>query len=159
MAEQIYTKEGYQSLVDELDYLKNTKREEVKERLKEARGFGDLSENSEYDEAKNEQAKTEFRINELERLILNAKIIDESQVQAGVVNVGTTVKMYDFDFEEEVEYSLVGSNEADPANGKISDQSPIGRAIIGAKIGEEVTVETPKGEIKFKILEVSRTKA
>lgn len=152
-----YTASGYKALVDELDYLKQTKIEEVKKAIAQARSFGDLSENSEYDEAKNEQAKVVARIAELEELIQNAVIVEESDMKVGVVNLGFTVKVYDYDMEEEVEYSIVGTNEANPLMGRISDRSPIGNALIGAKVGDEVEVETPAGTIKFKILSVERT--
>ena len=161
MAEEkktLYTEEGFKVLSDELDYLKNTKIQEVKEALKEARAFGDLSENSEYDEAKNEQAKVVTRIAELESLIEHAVVVDESEMKADIVNLGSTVKVLDLEFEEEIEYSLVGTNEANPMLGKISDRSPIGSAMIGAKEGDLITVNTPDGELKFKILSVSRTK-
>jgi len=154
----LYTAEGYKALVDELSYLKQTKLEEVKKSLAQARSFGDLSENSEYDEAKNEQAKVVARITELENLINHAKVIDESEIRADVVNLGSTVKVLDYEFNEEVEYSLVGTNEANPLLGKISDQSPIGSAMIGAVVGDIVNVQTPGGELKFKILAVERSK-
>lgn len=154
----LYTAEGYKALVEELSYLKQTKLEEVKKSLAQARSFGDLSENSEYDEAKNEQAKVVARINELEEMINHAKIIDESEIRADVVNLGSTVKAYDYDMDEEVEYNLVGTNEANPLLGKISDQSPIGSAMIGAVVGDIITVDSPSGELKFKILAVERSK-
>ncbi len=153
-----YTKDGYQAMVDELAYLKGVKLEEVKVSIAEARSFGDLSENSEYDEAKNEQAKVVSRIAELESLIEHAIIIDEAEMKADVVNLGSTVKVLDMEFEEELEYSLVGTNEANPMLGRISDRSPIGSAMIGATVGDVITVNTPNGEMKMKILAVSRTK-
>lgn len=159
MAENIkqkYTKQGYQDLVDELKYLKLTRREEIKEQIAVARGFGDLSENAEYDEARNEQAKVEARIQELEALIENAEIIDESTMDIRSISLGSVVKLYDEDFEEEITYSIVGSNQADPLEQKISDQSPIGRALMGKKAGEKVTVTAPAGELHFKVLEVTR---
>ena len=152
-----YTKDGYQAMVDELAYLKSVKLEEVKISIAEARSFGDLSENSEYDEAKNEQAKVVSRIAELETLIEHALIIDEAEMKADVINLGSTVKVLDMEFDEELEYSLVGTNEANPMLGRISDRSPIGSALIGAKVGDEVEVDTPAGAIKFKILSVERT--
>ena len=154
----LYTEEGYKNLVDELQYLKDVRIPEIKVQIAEARAFGDLSENSEYDEAKNEQAKVETRISELEYLINHAEIIKEDQYKSGVVNIGTTVKVYDEDDEEEVDYVIVGPNEANPMMGLISDQSPIGRALIGHKKGDEVTVEAPAGEYKMKILDVQRNK-
>ena len=153
---QMYTKQGYQDLVDELKYLKLTRREEIKEQIAVARGFGDLSENAEYDEARNEQAKVEARIQELEALIENAEIIDESNMDVRAISLGSVVKLYDEDFEEEITYSIVGSNQADPLEQKISDQSPIGRALMGKKAGDKVTVTAPAGELHFKVLEVAR---
>ena len=154
--QMLYTKEGYQALVDELEYLKGTKRQQVKEDIATARSFGDLSENSEYDEARNEQAKVEARITELEALILNAVIVDESKIDTSIVNMGSTVKLYDVEFDETEEYSIVGSNEVDALSNKISDMSPIGKAIIGKKAGDEVVVDAPGGAIKLRIVEVSR---
>ncbi len=154
----LYTEEGYKNLVEELRYLKDVRIPEIKVAIADARAFGDLSENSEYDEAKNEQAKVVTRIAELEKLLNEAEIIDESEIKADVVNLGSVVKVYDSDMEEEVEYSIVGSNEANPLQGRISDQSPIGSAMIGAKVGEEVTVSAPFGEYKIKILAVTRAK-
>jgi len=154
----LYTEEGYKNLVDELAYLKDVRIPEIKVQLAEARAFGDLSENSEYDEAKNEQAKTVTRIAELEKLIGEAEVINESESKADVVNLGSFVKIYDYDMEEEVEYNIVGSNEANPLQGRISDQSPIGSAMIGSRVGEEVTVQAPTYEYKVKILEVNRAK-
>lgn len=154
--QMLYTQEGYDALVEELNYLKNIRREEIKNDIAVARSFGDLSENAEYDEARNEQAKVEARIKDLEELIANAVIVDESKIDTSVVSVGSTVKVMDYDLDMEVEYTLVGSNEADPASGKISDQSPIGRALIGARAGQEISVLTPGGELKMKLLVVAR---
>lgn len=154
--QMLYTKEGYQALVDELKYLKGTKREEVKEAIAVARSFGDLSENSEYDEARNEQAKVEARIKELEELIDNALIIDETKIDTSVVSIGSWVKVYDKSLDKEIEYSIVGSNEVDPINKKISDQSPVGRALMGKSAGDEISVDAPNGTIVMKVLEVSR---
>ena len=153
---QMYTKQGYQDLLDELSYLKLTRREEIKEQIAVARGFGDLSENAEYDEARNEQAKVEARIQELESLIENAEIIDESTMDVRSISLGSIVKLMDEDFDEEITYSIVGSNQADPLENKISDQSPIGRALMGKKAGDSVTVTAPAGELHFKVLEVAR---
>ena len=153
---QMYTKQGYQDLVDELKFLKLTRREEIKEQIAVARGFGDLSENAEYDEARNEQATVEARIQELEALIENAEIIDETNMDVRSISLGSVVKLYDEDFDEEITYSIVGSNQADPLEKKISDQSPIGRALMGKKAGESVTVTAPAGELHFKVLEVTR---
>ena len=154
--EQLYTPEGYQKLVDEREYLIKTRREEVKNDIAVARSFGDLSENSEYDEARNEQAKVEARIKELDELIEHAVIIDESKIDNSVVSIGSTVKV--LQNGNEIEYSIVGSNEADPFVFKISDLSPIGKALIGSHEGDEIKVETPAGEMTLKVLAVSRTK-
>ena len=155
--QMLYTQDGYQALVDELEYLKGTKRQQVKEDIATARAFGDLSENAEYDEARNEQAKVESRIKELEELILGAVIVDESKIDTSIINMGSIVKVYDKEFDETVEYSIVGSNEADPFQNRISDMSPIGKALVGKRAGDEVTVEAPNGgSIILQILEVSR---
>ena len=153
--EQLYTPEGYQKLVDELSYLSTTRREEIKKDIAEARSFGDLSENAEYDAARNEQAKVEARIKELEELIRNARVIDEDTVDTTVVSIGSTVKIKKADGDV-VAYSIVGSNEADPENFRISDQSPIGKALIGARAGNKVTVNVPSGVVTFEVVEVSR---
>ena len=152
MAKQIMlTVEGLQKLEEELEYLKTIKRKEVAEKIKEARGFGDLSENAEYDEAKNEQNQVESRIIDLENMLKNAAVIDQDEVEIDKVGIGTRVKVYDVDFEEEVEYSIVGSTEADPDKNKISDESPVGRAILGKKAGDEVEVSTPTGDTFLEI--------
>ena len=143
-------------LEQELQYLKTTREKEVAEQIKEARSFGDLSENSEYDEAKNEQAKVVSRIAELEELISNAQIISETEIQADVVNLGSVVQVHDYAFDEDIEYYIVGSNEANPLLGRISDLSPIGSAMLGHRAGDEVTFEAPNGEAKIKILSVHR---
>ena len=153
---QKYTKQGYQELVDELKYLKLTRREEIKEQIATARGFGDLSENAEYDEARNEQAKVEARIMELDALIENAEIIDESTMDVRSISLGSLVTLYDEDYDEEITYSIVGSNQADPLEQKISDQSPIGRALMGKRAGDRVSVTVPAGELHFTIREVGR---
>ena len=154
---QMYTQQGYQELVDELHYLKHEKREKIKNDIAVARSFGDLSENSEYDEARNEQAKNEARIKELEELLENAVIIDETNIDTSVVSLGSTVKVSGV--MGEVIYDLVGSNESNPMEGKISDQSPIGAALIGKRAGDSVTVETPSGSLILQILDVSRKQA
>ena len=150
------TEEGLKKLQDELEYLKTTKRKEVVEAIRVALSFGDLSENSEYDEAKNEQAKTEARISELEENLKHVKVISDSEVSTDVVNVGNIVKVYDESFDEEITYTIVGSTEADPLFDKISDRSPIGSAIIGSKVGDTVDVSTPAGLVKLRILEISK---
>ncbi len=158
MSEQevILTREGLKQLEDELENLRSVKRAEVKERLKEAIALGDLSENSEYDDAKNEQAFMEGRILELEKMIRNAKVIDEDAHQEGTVTVGSLVRVKDIEFDEINEYRLVGTVEADPMNNRISNESPVGRALLGRKKGEIVDVEVPAGIIKYEILEVSK---
>lgn len=154
--QMLYTKEGFQALQAELKERQTIKREEIKEAIALARSFGDLSENSEYDEARNEQAKNEARILELQALIDNALIVDETKIDTSVISIGSTVKVFDITYNEEVEYSIVGSNEVDPLVGKISDQSPIGRALMGKSAGAEFNVETPSGTITMKVLEVTR---
>ena len=155
----LYTKEGFKALKDELDHRKNELREEIKRDLSTARGFGDLSENSEYDEARNAQAKNEARIKELEELINHAEIVDESKIDSSVVGIGSTVTLYFVEDDEEETYSIVGSNEADPAAHKISDQSPIGKALIvaHAKAGSKVVAETPAGHLHIEVRDVTRT--
>ena len=157
--QMLYTQQGYQELVDELQYLKIEKREKIKNDIAVARSFGDLSENSEYDEARNEQAKNEARIKDLEELLENAVILDESSIDTSVVSLGSNVKVYNNAMAMEMTYDLVGSNEANPMEGKISDQSPIGAALIGKRAGDEIEVEVPNGTVSMKILEVSRTQA
>ena len=157
--QMLYTQQGYQELVDELHYLKHEKREKIKNDIAVARSFGDLSENSEYDEARNEQAKNEARIKELEELVENAVILDESSIDTSVVSLGSTVKVLNLNINAEVTYDLVGSNESNPIEGKISDQSPIGSALIGKKADDEIEVEVPNGTVRMKVLEVSRTQA
>jgi len=143
-------------LEQELENLKTVKRREVAERIKQALSFGDISENSEYDEAKNEQAYIEGRIFQLENMLKNAKVIDEEDIQTDVVSIGSKVKVLDMEFDEEVEYYIVGSTEADPSQYKISNESPVGKALIGGKIGDIVEVTVPDGVIKFKILEIRK---
>ena len=153
--QELLTQEGYNKLEEELEYLKAVKRKEVAERLKVAISFGDLSENAEYDEAKNEQAKLEEQILKLDEKLRKAVIIDESQIDLNIVTVGSIVKVFDFDFDEEVEYVIVGSAEADPFEGKISNES-VGKALLGARVGETVEVQVPDGVSKFKVLEIRR---
>ena len=147
-----YTPDGYKAIVDELTYLKGEKTEEIKKNLAYARSLGDFSENSELDAAKDEQGQVAARISELEELIKNAEIIDESEIKADVVNLGSTVIVYDY------EYSIVGTNESDPMKGRISDRSPIGAAMLGKRAGDEFVTVTPGGELKFRIIKVERTK-
>ncbi len=155
---QMYTQQGYQELVDELHYLRHEKREKIKADIALARSFGDLSENSEYDEARNEQAKNEARIKELEALVENAVILDESTIDTSVVSLGSTVVVKNTDTGITVTYDLVGSNEANPMEFKISDQAPIGAALMNHKAGDHVSVETPGGIVNMDILDVTRTK-
>ena len=154
--EVILTQEGYNNLEKELEYLKTEKRVEIAERIKVALGFGDLSENSEYDEAKNAQAENEVKIAELENKLRHAKIIDEKDIDTKTVQIGNTVKLHDIEFDEEVEYTIVGSTEVNLAENKISNESPIGRALLGAKKGATVDVEAPAGIIQYKILSIKK---
>lgn len=152
----ILTDDGLKKLEAELEYLKTTVRQQIAEKIKTARGFGDLSENSEYDEAKNEQAKIEARIVELDAILKNVEIISDNELASGHVVIGTTVKILDIEFNEEFEYKIVGSAEADPDKGSISDESPVGKALLGHRVGEEVIAEAPGGHIAFKILDIKR---
>ena len=150
------TDEGLKKLTDELEYLKTEGRTDIAEKIKIARGYGDLSENSEYDEAKNEQAKIEARIVELEAMLKNVEIISDVKGSAKTDVVGVCVKVRDVKTGKEFEYRIVGSTEADPRNGKISDECPVGRAILGHRAGDEVVVEAPSGEIRLELLNISR---
>ncbi|MCQ2441409.1 MAG: transcription elongation factor GreA [Clostridia bacterium] len=150
------TDDGLKKLQEELENLKTVGRADIAEKIKVARGYGDLSENSEYDEAKNEQAKIEARIVEIEAMLKNVEIISDIKGKAKTVMVGVKVKVYDEEYDEECEYRVVGSTEADPRDNKISDESPVGKALIGKKVGDEVIVEAPAGEIKLKILGISK---
>ena len=132
------------------------KRKEITEKIKVALGYGDLSENSEYDEAKNEQAFTEGRILQLENMLKNAEVVDESEIPTDTVSVGSIVKVKDYDFDEEVEYTIVGSAEADPMNFRISNESPVGKGLIGKKVGDVVEVNVPDGVSKFEVLDIRR---
>ncbi len=152
----IMTYEGVKKLEEELECLKTVKRKEITEKIKVALGYGDLSENSEYDEAKNDQAFTEGRIIQLENMLKNAVVVDESEIPKDKVSVGSIVKVMDYDFDEEVEYSIVGSAEADPMNFKISNESPVGSALLGKKVGDVVEVAVPNGVSKFEVLEIRR---
>ncbi len=152
----LYTQQGYQELVDELYRRTHEEREKIKNDIATARGFGALSEHAEYDAARNDQAKNEARIKELEELIENAVILDESNIDSSVISLGSTVKVLNKSVNIEFTYALVGSNEANPAEGKISDQSPIGSALIGKRAGDEISVDVPNGTIVMKVVEVSR---
>ena len=154
--EVLLTQEGYDNLEKELDFLKTEKRTEISERIKVALGFGDLSENSEYDEAKNAQADNEAKIAELENKLRYAKIINESEIDTKTVQVGNKVKVYDMEFEEEVIYTIVGSTEVNLEENKISNESPIGKALLGAKKNQVVEAETPGGVVKYKVLAIKK---
>ena len=154
--EILLAQEGYDKLEQELDTLKTEKRAEISERIKIALGFGDLSENSEYDEAKNAQAANETKIAELENKLRYAKIIDESEIDTKTVQVGNTVKVLDIEFNEEVSYTIVGSTEVNLAENKISNESPIGKALLGAKKNQTIDVQAPAGIMKYKILAITK---
>ena len=154
--EVILTQEGYDKIEKELEFLRTEKRTEIAERIKVALGFGDLSENSEYDEAKTAQAENEGKIAELENKIRHARIIDEKEIDTKTVQIGNTVKLYDEEFEEEIEYTIVGSTEVNLAENKISNESPIGKALLGAKKGSTVEVNAPAGVIKYQILSITK---
>lgn len=152
----IVSKEGFEKLEKELDYLRTTKRAEIAEKIKVALGFGDLSENSEYDEAKNAQAENEEKIAELENKIRYAKIIDESEIDTKTVQVGNIVKVHDEEYDEDVTYTIVGSTEVNLAENKISNESPVGAALLGKKKNDMVEVKTPGGIAKYKILSITK---
>ena len=153
----ILTPEGYKKLEEELRTLKVEGRKEIAEKIKEARSYGDLSENAEYDAAKDAQASMEQRITTIENMLKNAQIVSESDVKTDEISIGSRVKLYDVEFDEEMEYSIVGSTEANPDEGRISDESPIGSAILGHKVDDIVDVELPNGEtIQFKVLEITK---
>ena len=151
------THEGFRRLREELDTLKTTGRDEIAARIKEARSFGDLSENAEYDEAMNAQAIMEARIAKLEAELKDAVVLDEADISTDIVKTGLRVRLYDVDFDEEVEYKILGKTQSDPDQGIISDQSPVGKAILGKSVGETVSVELPNGSvIEYKILSISK---
>lgn len=152
----LLTQEGYEKLEKELDYLRTEKRAEIAERIKVALGFGDLSENSEYDEAKTAQAENEAKIVDLENKVRYAKIIDESEIDTKTVQVGNVVKVFDMEFEEEETYTIVGSTEVDLTQNKISNESPIGAALLGAKKNQVVEVNAPAGILKYKVLSITK---
>ena len=157
MSKQIVvTESGLKKIKDELEFLKNVKRKEAAENVGIARSCGDLSENSEYDEAKNEQAKIEAQISELEETLAHVKVIGDHEIQTNTVSIGVSVVLYDIEEDEEIEYHLVSSREVNPLENKISDQSPLGKAIIGAKVGDVVTAEVPVGTIKVKIVDIKK---
>lgn len=157
MAEKknILTEEGLAKLEDELQDLKVVKRKEVAAKIKEAREQGDLSENAEYDAAKDEQRDIEIRIEEIEKILKNAEIVTNEDVDANAINIGSTVRIKDLEFDEEMEYKIVGSTEADVLGNKISNESPVGVALIGSKVGDTIEIETPSGEmVQYEILEI-----
>ena len=152
----VMTYEGLKKMEQELEELKTVRRKEVAEKIKEARGQGDLSENAEYDAAKEEQGEIESRIVQLENLLRNAEVIDEEQLKKDIVSLGSKVKVLDVEFDEEMEYTIVGSTEADPMNGRISNESPLGIALLGQKKGASVMADTPDGEVEFRILDIQK---
>lgn len=151
----VLTTEGYNKLEEELKYLKGPKKMQVAERIKIAREFGDLSENSEYDDAKNEQALLEAKIQDIEGMLRVAKVVDD-EVSTRKVGIGTLVTVHDYEFDEDITYGIVGATEVDIQNNKISNESPVGRGLIGAKKGDDVNVETPGGISKYKILSIKK---
>ena len=152
----ILTYEGLKRYEDELQHLKVFKRQEIAQKIKEAREQGDLSENAEYDAAKDEQRDVEARIEELEKLLKNAEVVDEDEVDLDTINIGCKVKILDVEFNEELEYKIVGSTEANSLKGKISNESPVGKALMGKRAGDDVVVETQMGAISYKVLEIQR---
>ena len=154
--EVILTQEGYNNLEKELNFLKTEKRADIAERIKVALGFGDLSENSEYDEAKNAQAENEVKIAELENKLRHAKIIDEKDIDTETVQIGNIVRVLDVEFNEKIDYTIVGSTEVNLAENKISNESPLGEALLGAKKNQTVEVKAPAGVMKYKILSIKK---
>ncbi|AKX92980.1 transcription elongation factor GreA [Moorella thermoacetica] len=154
--ETLLTANGLKKLEEELEYLKTVKRQEVAERLKQAIEFGDISENSEYEDAKNEQAFIEGRILTLEKKLRNAKVIVASEVSDDVVSLGSRVTLKDLDEGEEIQYEIVGSMEADPAENRISNESPVGKALLGHHTGETVTIQVPAGNLRYQILNIAK---
>ncbi len=153
----ILTYAGLKKLEDEIHYLKVVKRKEVAAKIKEAREQGDLSENAEYDAAKDEQRDIEARIEEIEKILKNAEVVVEDEIDLDKINIGCKVKVFDVEFSEEMEFKIVGSMEANSLEGKISNESPVGKALIGAKVGDEVSVETQAGIMQYKVLEIQRS--
>lgn len=154
--EVVMTYEGLKKLEKELEYLKSVKRLEIGDRIRQALSFGDISENSEYDEAKNEQAQVEGKIVQLENMLKNARVIDEDDISTEKVGIGSKVRVLDMEYDEEVEYYMVGSTEADPSSFKISNESPVGAALMGKSVGDVVEVVIPDGIVKFKILNINK---
>ena len=153
----LLTYTGLKALEDEMEDLKLNRRKEVSQKIKEAREQGDLSENAEYDAAKDEQRDIEARIEDIEKILKNAEVVVEEEVDLDKISIGCTVKLYDEEFEEEIEYKIVGSTEANSLQGKISNESPVGKALIGASVGQEIEVETQMGIIKYKVLGIERS--
>ncbi len=156
LKEILLTDDGLRALEEELEELKTVKRKEISEKIKVALSFGDLSENSEYDEAKNDQGKLESRIAEIEEMLKNVRVLDDDDVTNETVSVGSRVKVRDIEYDEIVTYQIVGFTQADPDEGRISDESPVGMALLGHKVGETVEAEVPSGVLSFEILEISR---
>ena len=152
----VLTYDGLKNMEAELENLKTVRRKDVAEKIKEARGQGDLSENAEYDAAKEEQAEIEARIVQLEKMLRNAEVIDEEEGAKDTISLGTTVTVLDVEFDEEMEYTIVGSAEADPMNGRISNESPVGMALLGHKNDDIIMIETPDGEVEFKVLRFTK---
>ena len=151
----ILTYEGLKEYESELQELKTVKRKQIAEKIKDARSQGDLSENAEYDAAKEEQAEVEARISQIEKTLRNAEVIDEEGIGTGVINIGSRVKLFDYEYKEDVEYTIVGSTEADPTKGRISNESPLGTALLGRASGDTVEFSAPDGTVVYKILEIS----
>lgn len=156
---KLLTYAGLKALEDELENLKVVKRREIAQKIKEAREQGDLSENAEYDAAKDEQRDIELRIEEIDKILKNAEVVVEEDVDVNAINIGCTVRLKDIEFDEEMTYKIVGSTEADVLGNKISNESPVGAALIGSKVGDQIEVETPNGEVvKYEILEIQKSK-
>lgn len=157
MKKQVFlTEDGLKKLENELEDLKTVRRKEIAEKIKFALSFGDLSENSEYDEAKNDQAMVEARISELESILKNVTIINEEELSTDMILVGSKIVVRDIEFDEICHYRIVGSNEADPLNGLISDESPVGEALIGHQVGDKIDIDTPDGVVTYEVLEISK---
>jgi transcription elongation factor GreA len=152
--EVILTEEGYRKLTEEIEFLSTAKRREVAERIKEAREFGDISENAEYDAAKNEQAQLEYRIQSLEQKLRNARVVDAETVSTDVVSIGARVTLKDIKGKKNLEYAIVGSAEADPRANRVSNESPVGKALMGRKKGDKITIPAPRGSIQYQIVKI-----
>ena len=156
-SKRLLTQAGYDKLQEELDDLKINSRKEIAEKIKEARAQGDLSENAEYDAALDEQRDIEARIEEIEKILKNAEVVVEDEIDVDKINVGCTVSVFDMEFDEEMEFRIVGSSEANSLKGKISNESPVGKALMGRSVGDIVNVETQAGEFQYKILSIERS--